>query len=106
LKQHFQKNPMTMIGMAFGGGVLLASLLGSRKNNGAYHDANVPAARYAGAPPRKHDALEAWDSAKGALIGVLATRFKDYVGGIIPGFTEQFDRTQEEKAKLRVQNLG
>ena len=96
-KTHFQNHPMTMIGIAFSGGVILASLLGGRKINGAHHTANAPAARDAGVPPRKHEALEAWDSAKGALIRVLATRFKDYIGGIIRGFTEHYDRTQRRK---------
>jgi hypothetical protein len=30
-KQHFQSNPMTMLGVAFGGGLLLATMLGGRK---------------------------------------------------------------------------
>lgn len=104
-KQHFEKNPMTMIGIAFGGGVLLASMLGGRKSNGVHHFANAPNAAQAGMPQRKHEALETWDNVKGALIGVMATRFKDYVGSIIPGFAEQFDRTQE-KAKLRTHELA
>jgi hypothetical protein len=31
-KQHFQNNPMTMLGVAFGGGILLATTLGERKS--------------------------------------------------------------------------
>ena len=32
-KHHFQKNPMTLLGVAFGGGILLANMLGGRKNS-------------------------------------------------------------------------
>jgi hypothetical protein len=42
--------------------------------------------------------LETWDNIKGALVGVAATRFKEFVGEVVPGFHEQFQRT-EEKAK-------
>jgi hypothetical protein len=31
-RQHFQARPMTMLGIAFGGGVLLATMLGGSKN--------------------------------------------------------------------------
>jgi len=30
-QQHFQTNPMTMLGIAFGVGILLATMLGGRK---------------------------------------------------------------------------
>jgi len=35
-KRHFQNNPMTMLGVAFSGGVLLATMLGRRKNRRFY----------------------------------------------------------------------
>jgi len=40
--------------------------------------------------------LETWDNIKGALIGVAATRFKDFVGEVVPGFHEQFQKTEEK----------
>jgi hypothetical protein len=52
---------------------------------------------HAGTDHQKHQALETWDAIKGALIGVAATRFKDLVGEIVPGFSEQFQKTQSEK---------
>ena len=101
-KQHFQTNPMTMLGVAFGGGILLATMLGGRKNRrGERGYPSLPASgseTHAGTDHQKHKALETWDNIKGALIGVAATRFKDFVGEVVPGFHEQFQRT-EEKAK-------
>ena len=84
-KQHFRTSPMTM--------------LGGRKNRLVERrfssDATEP---HAGTDHQKHKALETWDNIKGALIGVAATRFKDLVGEVVPGFHEQFQRT-EEKAR-------
>lgn len=99
-RQQFQKNPMTLIGVAFGGGVLLASMIGGRKRQ-----------RYGGVSPSEsntprratdeqaHKALETWDNIKGALIGVgvAAARFKDFVGEVVPGFQEQFRNTENAK---------
>jgi hypothetical protein len=100
-KQHFKTNPMTMLGVAFGGGVLLARMLGGRKNRPVERGFSSHATGFeprAGTDHQKHKALETWDNIKGALIGVAATRFKDLVGEVVPGFHEQFQRT-EEKAR-------
>jgi hypothetical protein len=100
-KQHFQTSPMTMLGVAFGGGILLATMLSGRKNRRG--ERNFPSHAsgsepHAGTDHQKHKALETWDNIKGALIGVAATRFKDFVGEVVPGFNDQFQST-EEKAK-------
>jgi hypothetical protein len=101
-KQHFQSNPMTMLGVAFGGGILLATMLGGRKNRRGdrFSSHATGSESHAGTDHQKHKALETWDNIKGALIGVAATRFKDFVGEIVPGFQEQFQGA-EEKAKAK-----
>jgi hypothetical protein len=96
-KGHFQKNPMTMMGVAFGGGILLATIVGKRKNRRG--ERRLSGDSYgseprAGTTYQKHKALETWDNIKGALIGVAATRFKDFVGDVVPGFHEQFQRVE------------
>lgn len=101
-KQHFQNNPMTMIGVAFGGGVLLATMLGGGKRRRSFSSHEQTAhPSHAGMDSQKHNALEAWDSIKGALIGVAATRFKDFVGEVVPGFTDQFQHTQDKKTRAQ-----
>jgi hypothetical protein len=102
-KQHFQTSPMTMLGLAFGGGILLATALGGRNRRGRgardfSREATGPQP-HSGTDHQKFKALETWDNIKGALIGVAATRFKDFVGEVIPGFEEQF-RTTEQKTRF------
>ena len=102
-KQHFKSNPMTMLGVAFGGGILLATMWGGRKNRRGergFPSHATGSEPHAGTEQQKHKALETWDNIKGALIGVAATRFKDFVGEIVPGFQEQFQGV-EEKAKAK-----
>ena len=93
-KQQFEKNPMVMIGAAFGGGVLLATMLGGSRRNGRRSSSSEPSTPHAGTDHQKHKALETWDNIKGALIGVAATRFQDFLGEIVPGFHEQFHKTE------------
>ena len=45
---------------------------------------------------RREKAVETWESIKGALIGVAATRFTDYVGQIVPGFQEHFENEKHK----------
>ena len=92
-----------MLGVAFGGGILLATMLGGRKNRRGergFPSHATGSEPHAGTEQQKHKALETWDNIKGALIGVAATRFKDFVGEIVPGFQEQFQGA-EEKAKAK-----
>jgi hypothetical protein len=100
-KHHFRNNPMTMIGVAFGGGVFLAGMLSSGKRRRRFSSHAEPASQtpHAGIDRQKHQALEAWDNIKGALIGVAATRFKDFIGEVVPGFKEQFQRAENQKYK-------
>ncbi len=97
-RQQFQNNPMTMLAVAFGGGVLLASMVSGKKRR---YTNLTPRERerepHAGTDQMAHKALETWDNIKGALIGVAATRFKDFVGEVIPGFQEQFRNTEVAK---------
>jgi hypothetical protein len=99
-KQHFQTSPMTMLGLAFGGGILLATALGResrgrRGSRGFSCEASDPQP-HSGTDLQKSKALETWDNIKGALIGVAATRFEDFVGEVIPGFQDQFQRTEQK----------
>jgi hypothetical protein len=101
-RQQFQKNPMTMIGAAVGGGVLLATMIGGRRRSRlAGMSSSEPHARasapHVGTDHQKQKALETWDNIKGALIGVAATQCKDFLGEIIPGFHAQLSRTEREK---------
>ena len=102
-KQHFRTSPMTMLGVAFGGGILLATMLGGRKNRRGdrFSSDATDSEPHAGTDRQKHKALETWDNIKGALIGVAATRFTDFIGEVVPGFHEQFRRTEEKTEAIR-----
>ena len=102
-KLHFRTKPMTMLGVAFGGGILLATMLGGRKNRHGDRLSShaTDSESRPGAGHQKHKALETWDNIKGALIAVAATRFTDFVGEIVPGFHEQFQHTEEKTAAIR-----
>lgn len=99
-KQHVQTSPMTMLGVAFGGGILLATMLGRPRTHRLGEQRDLY-----GAPGVSEDrarindpkdkAFETWDNVRDALIGVAATRLKEFIGEVVPGFQEQFNRAEE-----------
>jgi hypothetical protein len=100
-RTHFNKRPITMIGVALGGGLLLASMTGRRskpRRNYAEPRSNGENEHRRGTEIQKGKALETVDSIKGALIGVAANTFQDFLGQVVPGFREQFEKTTREKS--------
>jgi hypothetical protein len=71
----FRTHPLGMLGVAFGGGFLLAGLT-SRS-----HQSRRPVMR-------RSSELDALDHIKGALIGVATTRLTNFIAGLIPGFSQ------------------
>lgn len=99
-RAQFQKRPMLMMGVAVGGGLLLASLAGRRsKSPRPYPEARADSSseHQRGTELQKSKALETFDNIKGAMIGVAASTFQDFLAQLIPGFKAQFEKTAQEK---------
>lgn len=90
-KRQYRQHPMPILGFAFGGGLLLASILGGRGNG--HRGQHARAAQEGSGLPSK--TLETWDNIKGALVNVAAAGFTDYVGKLVPGFRDHFERIQD-----------
>ena len=92
-RQHYRNKPGVALGIAFGGGLLLAGLLGgSRARSNGYH---------APAPPRgatRGHVLRAWDNIQSALVGIAASRVADGLARVVAHFGEQFARPATPQA--------
>ena len=89
-----------MLGVAFGGGIFLATMLGRPKTHRLGEQRDLYSApsvseEHARNNDPKDKALETWNNIKGALVGVAATRFKEFIGEVVPGFQEQFNQAEE-----------
>jgi hypothetical protein len=101
----FKSHPLVFLGLAFGGGAVLASMFGGssgRRHSSSYSRQNRVDGSDAGprtrrvSSPAMEKAYEAWENVQGALVGIAATKVKDYADGIIPGFAEQYRQSQAE----------
>jgi hypothetical protein len=105
----FEERPATMMALAFGGGALLSALLpslrSSRKRSSASRR-NAPPDRDAPAPSISRTAFEdkasqtseTWDSFKGALVGLATTKLSRFIEDLLPGFKQEFTKTQSGKS--------
>jgi hypothetical protein len=111
-RTQFQKNPMTMLGLALGGGVLLSTMIGGQRHSSyrrrrwdrestdrpEYHDSSTQHYQQSqGTEYQKQKAWNTWDNIKGAVIGVAATKFRTFLDEAIPGFAEEYRKTETEK---------
>lgn len=101
--RQFKSRPMVFLGLAFGGGAVLASIVRRPSDRRRNLNSGIESrTNWAGAnsrtprPPSRamEKATEAWQNLQGALVGIAATKVKDYADGIIPGFSEQYRQAE------------
>ena len=92
---YFRKHSGTMLAAAFGGGVILSSMMGKRSA------AELPRTAAPAAAPQpsraKHEALKGWDTITSALVGAATTKFKGVLGEVVPGFSEQLAKVDADR---------
>ncbi len=104
-RQQFERRPLIFLGIALGGGVLVATALGRNSGSGHHHHYAPPAPSQNATPPTHlhipsalaptvDRASKVWDTFSGALVGIAAARVKDYVDRVLPGFAEQYTRAE------------
>lgn len=93
-RTYYERNPMTMVGLAFGGGVLLASMMGGKRDRGdtpLMTHTPRSAGYLTGATP-KSPIFDTWQNLKAALIGLSGAKLRSLLDEALPGFSEHYDR--------------
>ena len=104
---YFERYPMTALGISFGGGILLAMLMGGNRSNrgrmvadsiGWQENQSRPAAYPARPAGGTRDKMaETVDTIKGALFGLATAKVQNILSDAIPGFREQYQKTERQK---------
>lgn len=117
-RAQFQQRPMVMMGIAFGGGMLLSALIGGRSKSSSRNsfdeeswsrntDRESTPGTFASSPGHFFDSArtterskvnETWGNIKGALLGVAATKLRGYVEELVPGFDEHYRKCEADSA--------
>jgi hypothetical protein len=107
-REQFRARPYLALGIAFAGGVAVATAARRRptaRSFNAPRDTTALAQTPNGSDVREQ-AIEVWNNVKRALIGVATARVKDYVGQLIPDFQEHFQHAEQRAATSRGRALG
>jgi hypothetical protein len=103
----FENRPMTMIGIALGGGVLLSSLFGGRSHSKrsrkisdegrtAPSDIQVrDPQKGAAAAQIENKSSDAWRNIKVAFAGVVGAKFGAILDSFLPGFSEEYNKARK-----------
>jgi hypothetical protein len=110
----FEERPMTMIGLAFGGGMLLSTLIGgrsrSKRTKVGNNQRNTSGDQRAGRADfgtngstayKMNEPSTSWRNIKGALAGVAAAKFGRILDSIISGPNEETGKTRTGNDSFR-----
>ncbi len=92
-KTHFERNPMTLLGLAFGGGVLLAAMIASSSRRAVMARPDYLNGKPSG-ESLNTQLSENWGTLKGALIGLAGEKVRDALNAALPGFAEHYDKIE------------
>lgn len=90
---HFDKNPGTFLAVAFGGGMFLAALV-ARRNSINSSGSMMHSLASVGTDGYKRSLEASVDLLKDALVGVAASHVKSFIGQLVPGFHDEWNRAE------------
>jgi hypothetical protein len=104
-RAQFDQRPMVMMGLAFGGGLLLSMLFSGRKNSRHSWSRNRwrrESPRYdygseASTHGRREKTDSTWENVRGALLAVAGSRLGSLIEEVLPGFQDQYEKRQQER---------
>lgn len=96
---YFRNHTGTMIAAAFGGGVLLSSMIGKRAPSEPARSSATSAAPAVPVAPSvaKQEALRGWDTITSALVGAATTKFTGVLSQVVPGFKEHLEKGDAQR---------
>lgn len=110
-RAQFDERPMMMMGVAFGGGLLLSSLAGSGKDRD-HHQAYRPrqlsdsGMTYESQPsPERNEITETIDNIRGALLGLAARELRSFMATAVPGFEQEYRETTDRRHASKASRL-
>jgi hypothetical protein len=99
-RAQFDQRPWVGMGVAFGGGLLLALLFGGRRDSDrswSSRDWGQDAKRFGTSQTGNDRANATWENIRGAALAVAGSRLGNVLEGVLPGFQEQFKSRQREQ---------
>ena len=96
-RTYYERNPLLMLGAALGGGVMLASMMGRKREEAP----TMPQGqRMPGTYPEPQGAVfDTWKNVRAALIGLSGTKLRSLLDQALPGFSEHYEKAAGESSR-------
>jgi ElaB/YqjD/DUF883 family membrane-anchored ribosome-binding protein len=113
-RHQFNERPMLGLGIAFGGGMLVASMMGGggSKSSGSSHSYPQPQYQsygsdsHSGTDIGRQHVSSTIDNIKGALMGVAAAQAKSFLEQSVPSFNDEYRKVESENRSGGGQTQG
>lgn len=98
-REYYRAKPVAFLGAAAVGGAIAAVTLHAL-NSRQHHEswAEPPGRVYEGTHANydspTHQVSDFWRNVQAAIVGLAAARLRDYVGSLLPGFNEHYQRVE------------
>ena len=103
-----EQRPGTMIGLAFGAGILLSAVLGGTRSSTSRKATTTRDARGASVPQTERSTAQsmldtayegsalarAWDNITGAVLGVAVSKVESLLEDLLPGIADQYHKAE------------
>ena len=100
-RAQFRRNPGGLLAVAFGGGFILANMIGGSSRRRIEPDSSPRAALTGAVGNPKGHVLRAWDDIQSALVRAVAMRVIDTLAGVIPRFKDQIAAGKDDTPRCR-----
>ena len=110
-RSQVEERPVTMLAVAFGGGIVLSALFSALRGPAKVHaeqpsgnavEYDSPISSTSARSPSKLATAtrKNLDALGGALLGIVATRTTSILEGILPGFQREFERAKSSQSQI------
>jgi hypothetical protein len=97
-RTYYRNNPMLLLGLALGGGLVLGAIAGGTRSSRG----EDPSDKTAGRSPRGSTAgrqiEDTWQIISNALLGLGAAKVMEFVSQVVPGFTDHLNRSSRNES--------
>jgi len=91
-RSQVDERPLTMVGLAFGGGMVLSALLDGRRGSSM---PSLSSDAHRAYQSGNHGST--WEVLRGAVVGLAANKLKEVVEELLPGFQEEYRKAEADK---------
>lgn len=97
-RTYFDRNPLMLMGLALGGGVLVGSIIGASNRGAGFVTGEYQNGKQSRGGIHNAHFADSWGTLKGALIGLAGAKVRSVLDEALPGFSEHYDKMEREKS--------